>query len=144
MDALFGFVARIVASKINVKVDCSSRHYSQNSNIWIKHWFLCNNVRHVPRKMLKAEGDKSGGYSDKLDQRIVHGWGVKACCPAFTVLEPVQVPDLWWQRQNESRQNQQNFFHQNNVVRIDWSVPSLDMSTIEHVKDFFLDRGSDA
>ena len=34
-----------------------------------------------------------------------------------------------------SRQNQQIFFH--NVVRIDWPVPSSDMSTIEHVKDFF-------
>ena len=33
------------------------------------------------------------------------------------------------------------FFHQNNVVRIDWLVGSSDMSTIEHVKDI-LDIGS--
>ena len=36
-----------------------------------------------------------------------------------------------------SCQNKQIFFHQNNVVRINWPVPSSDMSTIEHVKDFF-------
>ena len=62
MDALFGFVAPIAASKINVKDDWSSRHFSQNFNIWIKHVFLCNNVPHVP-----------GGYSKKLDEPIVHG-----------------------------------------------------------------------
>ena len=45
IDALFGFVAPIAASKINVKVDWSSRHFSQNFNIRIKHGFSCNNVR---------------------------------------------------------------------------------------------------
>ena len=29
------------------------------------------------------------------------------------------------------------FFHQNNVVRIDWPVRSSAMSTIEHVKNIF-------
>ena len=48
IDALFGFVAPIAASKINVKVDWSSRLFSQNFNIRIKHVFSCNNVRHVP------------------------------------------------------------------------------------------------
>ena len=62
LDALFGFVAPIAASKINFKVDWSSRHYSQNFNIRIKHVFSCNNVCHVP-----------GGYSGKLDEPIVHG-----------------------------------------------------------------------
>ena len=87
--------------------------------------------------MLKTEGDISGGYREKLDQPIVHGWGVEACCPAFPLPEPVQVPGLWWQRKNTSRQSQQNFFHQNKVVRIDWPVRSSDMSTIENVKDIF-------
>ena len=56
MDALFGFVAPLAASKFNVKVDWSSRHFSQNFNIRIKHGFSCNNVRHVPREMLKPGG----------------------------------------------------------------------------------------
>ena len=62
MYASFGFVARIAASKINIKVDYSSRHFSQNFNIIrFKHGLSCNNVRHVPRELLKAEGDRSGG-----------------------------------------------------------------------------------
>ena len=128
MDALFGFVAPIAASKINVN-DWSFRNFSQTFNIWIKHVFSCNIVRHVP-----------GGYSKKLDKPIVHGWGVEACCPAFPVPEPMQEPSLRWQRQNTSRLNQKNCFHQNNVVRIVRSVPSLDMSTIKHVKEIFGQR----
>ena len=73
MDALFGFVAPMAASKINVKVYWSSRHFSQNFNIRMKHGFSCNDVCHVPRKMLKTEGDKSDGYSGKLDEPIVQG-----------------------------------------------------------------------
>ena len=60
------------ASKFNIKVHWSSRHFSQNYNIRIKHRFSCNNVRHVPREILKAEGDRSGGYRGKLDERIVN------------------------------------------------------------------------
>ena len=37
---------------------------------------------------------------------------------------------------NIFRQNQQNFYLQNNAVCIDWPIPSLDMPTIEHVEDF--------
>ena len=63
----------MATKKSKVKVDCSSHHFSQNFNIRIKHGFSCNNVRHVPQEMLKTEGDRSGGYSGKLDERIVHG-----------------------------------------------------------------------
>ena len=74
IDALIGFVASIATEKINVKVDWSSLNFSQNLNIWIKHGFSCNNVRHVPHKVkLKTEGDTSGGCSGKLDEPIVHG-----------------------------------------------------------------------
>ena len=72
IDALIGFVAPIAASKINVKVDLFSLHFSQNFNIRIKHGFACSNVRHVPREMLKTEGDRSGVYSRKFDKPIVH------------------------------------------------------------------------
>ena len=73
MGALFGFVASIAAYKINVKVNWSSSRFSQNFNIRIKHGFSCINVRHGPPEMLKTEGDRSGGYSGKLDQPTVQG-----------------------------------------------------------------------
>ena len=73
IDALIRFVGPIAAYQINVKVDLSSLHFSQNVNIRIKHGFSCNNVRHVPWEMLKPEGDRSGGYRGKLDGPIVHG-----------------------------------------------------------------------
>ena len=47
-----------------------------------------------PQEMLNTEGDISGGYKGKLDEPIVLGLGVEACCPAFPVSEPVQVPGL--------------------------------------------------
>ena len=94
-----------------------------------------------PKEMLSTEGDISGGYRGKLDQPIVHGWGVEACCPASPVPEPVQVPGLGWQCHNTSRQNQQNFFHQNNVVGIDWPVRSSDLSTIWRCDGQFLTEG---
>ena len=72
MDALIGFVTPIAALKINAKVDWSSRHFSQNFNIRIKHRFSCNYVHHVPREVLKPEGDRSGGYSGKLYEAIIH------------------------------------------------------------------------
>ena len=62
VDALIGFVAPIATEKINIKVDLSSLHFSQNFNIRIKHGFSCNNVRHVPWEKLKTEGGRSGGY----------------------------------------------------------------------------------
>ena len=49
------FVAPIVALKINVKVDWSSCHFSQNFNIRINHVFLCIGVSLVPREILKTE-----------------------------------------------------------------------------------------
>ena len=73
MDALFAFVAHRAALKINVKVDWSSRHFSQNLNIRINHVFPCIDVSLVPREILKTEGDRSGGYRGYLDQSIVHG-----------------------------------------------------------------------
>ena len=73
IDALIEFVAPIAAVKTNFKVDLSSLHFSQNFNILIKHGFAFSNVRHVPREILKTEGDRSGGYSRKLDQSTVHG-----------------------------------------------------------------------
>ena len=66
-------VAPIAALKINVKVDWSSRHFSKNFNIQIKHGFSCTNVSQVPREILKTESDRSGGYRGNLDQSIVHG-----------------------------------------------------------------------
>ena len=73
MDALFVFVAPIAASKINVKVDWSSRHFSQNFNILINHGLSCIDVSLVPMEILQTEGDKSGGYRGNLDQSIIHG-----------------------------------------------------------------------
>ena len=65
INALFGFVAPIAASKINVKADWSSRHFPQNFiihfNIPIKHEFSCTNFRHVTLEMLKTHCDRSGG-----------------------------------------------------------------------------------
>ena len=49
------FVAPIVALKINVKVDWSSCHFSQNFNIRINHRFSCIDVSQVPREILKTE-----------------------------------------------------------------------------------------
>ena len=46
------------------------------------------------------------------------------------------------QSQNTPRKNQQHFFHQNNTVHADWPVHSSDMSTIEHVKEFFENESS--
>ena len=89
--------------------------------------------RHVRREMFKTEGDRSSDYTEKLDQQIVHGWGVQVCCPAFPVLEPVQVPDLGWQRQNTSCQNQQS------CISMLCTLTS-DMSPIEHLKDIFGQR----
>ena len=61
MGTLFRFIAPIAALN-NVKVDWSSRHFSQNSNIRIKHGVSCTRVRHVLLEMLKTEGDISGDY----------------------------------------------------------------------------------
>ena len=82
MDALFVFVAPIVALKINVKVDWSLCNFSQNFNIRINDGFSCIDVSLVPWGILKAEGDRSGGYRGIFDQSIVHGRVVDVCCPA--------------------------------------------------------------
>ena len=50
------FVEPIAALKINVKVDWSSRPFSQNFNIRINHGFSCIDVSLVPRGILKTEG----------------------------------------------------------------------------------------
>ena len=47
--------------------------FTQNFNIRIKHGFSCTYIRHIPRGVLKTEGDRFGGYRGKLDQPIVHG-----------------------------------------------------------------------
>ena len=62
----------------------SSRPKIHNENIhtW-KFYISCFDVSLVPREILKTEGDRSGGYRGNLDQSIVHGWVVDACCPAF-------------------------------------------------------------
>ena len=62
-----------VALKINVKVDWSSRHFSQIFNIRIDHGCSCIDISLVPREILKTEGDRSGAYRGNLDQSIVHG-----------------------------------------------------------------------
>ena len=48
-DTLFRLVAPIEAYRVNVKVDRSSRHFSQNFNLRSKHGFPRVNVRQVPR-----------------------------------------------------------------------------------------------
>ena len=65
MDSLFGCVAPIAASKTKVKVDWSSSHFSQKIHYLDQTWVFV--------QMLKTEGDRSGGYSGKLDESIVHG-----------------------------------------------------------------------
>ena len=54
---------------------------------------------------------------------------VEACCPAFPVPEPVQVPGLGLTART-------NLARISKIVRIYWPVPSSDMSTIGNVKDF--------
>ena len=67
----------------NVKVDWSSPHFSQKIQYSVQTWVFV--------QMIKTEGERSGGYSGKLDESIVQGWGVEALCPAFPLPEPVQV-----------------------------------------------------
>ena len=69
---MYVFVAPIAALKINVKVDWSSRHLSQNFNIRINHGFSCIVVGLVPREILLTEGDRSGGYRENINQSIGH------------------------------------------------------------------------
>ena len=63
MDSLFGYAALIAASNINVKIDWSSPHFSQKFQYSDQAWVFV--------QMLKTEGDRSGGYSGKLDESIV-------------------------------------------------------------------------
>ena len=42
-------------------------------------------------KVIKAEGDRSSDYTEKLDEPIIL---VETCCPAFPVSESVQVASL--------------------------------------------------
>ena len=128
MNALFVFVAPIAALKINVKVDWSSRHFSQNFNIRIVHGFSCIDVSLVPRGILKTEGDRSGGYRGNLDQSIVHGRVVDACCPAICCARTIASTG---QAKDTSRRISK--LYQNNDVCIDWPLRSSDMSTVEHV-----------
>ena len=67
------YVAPRVAFKINVKVDWSSRHFSQHFNIRIDHGILCIDVTLAPPEILKTEGVRSGGYRGNHDRSIVHG-----------------------------------------------------------------------
>ena len=113
-------------------------HFSQSFDIRIKHGLPCTYVCPVPQNMLKLWGWQVWWLQREIDQPILHGWGVEACCPAFPVPEPMQVPGLGWQCHNTFRQNHQNFFHQNNVVRIDWPVRSSDRSTVWRCEGHFL------
>ena len=122
------FVAPIAALKINVNVDWSSRHFSQNFNIRIDLCFSCIDVSLVPRGILKSEGDRSGGYRGNLDQPIVHGRVDDACCPAIccarTIASTGQAKDTF---------RRISKLYQSNNVCIDWTLRSSDMSTVEHV-----------
>ena len=115
MDALFVFVTPIAASKINVKVDWSSRHFPQNFNIRIKLGYTCNNVRHVPREMFKTDlvvilGNlMSQSYMDEVLRPVVLHFLCQNQCKYRA-----------WD--DNARTNQQNVFHQNNVMRINWPV----------------------
>ena len=51
---------------------------------------------------------------------------VEACCPAFPMPEPVQVPGLGLTART-------NLARISKIVRIYWPVPSSDMSTIGNV-----------
>ena len=135
------FVESIAALKINVKVDWSSRPFSQNFNIRINHGFSCIDVSLVPRGILKTEGDRSGGYRGNLDQSIVHGRVVDACCPAICC---VRTSASTGQAKETSCRISK--LYQNNDVCIDWPMCSTDISTVEHVYDMFacFDRGFDA
>ena len=61
MDALFGFVAPKRPSNINVKVDWSLFHFSQNFNIQITHRFSaralgrCQNQRELDLVVIKEK-----------------------------------------------------------------------------------------
>ena len=55
----------------------------------------------------------------------LHGWGVKVCCPAFL------CENQWQYRAyDDNTRTHLTRTSKNNVVRIDWSVRSSDMSTI--------------
>ena len=90
MDVLYEFVAPIAAGQMwclivwipdicpfsnylknNVKVDWSSRHFSQNFNKRIKHGLL-HYCCQIHRVMLNIEGDRCGDYRGKLEQSIIH------------------------------------------------------------------------
>ena len=58
----------------------------------------------------------------------------------FLCFEPVQVPSLGCKTRTRLARIS-IFFHQNNDMRMEWPVPSSDVSTIENVKDIF-DRPS--
>ena len=74
------FVTPIVALKINVKVDWSSYHFSQNFNIRINHGFSCIDVSLVPWEILKTKATNlvaiegiliSQSYMDELLMPVV-------------------------------------------------------------------------
>ena len=51
------FVAPKAALTINVKVDWSSRNFSQNFNIMVNHGLSCIDVSLVPKEILQTKGD---------------------------------------------------------------------------------------
>ena len=76
-------------------------------------------------EMFKTYDYRSGAYRGTPDQSSVHGWGVEVCCPAF-------LCEKQWQYQalDDNARIHLTRISKNNVVRIDWSVRSSDMSKI--------------
>ena len=56
LDGCFIWVCSIYSAlKMDVKVDWSSRHFSQNFNIQIKYGFSCTNVRPGSNEIVKTK-----------------------------------------------------------------------------------------
>ena len=72
--------------------------------------------------MLKIEGDKPGGYREKLDQPTVHGCGVEPCCPAFPVPEPASTRPRMTTPEHISPESAKFLSSEQYVVSIDWSA----------------------
>ena len=76
-DAIHELIVHVAASKINAKIELSSRHFRkfQNSDQTL---FSCLNVRQAPRKMLKTAGKGFGGYRHKINLSTAHERGLEA------------------------------------------------------------------
>ena len=134
MDALFLFVAPIVALKINVKVDWSSCHFSQNFNIRITddHGFSCIDVSQVHREILKTEATDLVAIVGIL---ISQSYMLLMPVVVLSCISLCQNQCQYWSGQGGQCRNTSrriSKLYQNNDVCIDWSLRSSDMSTVEH------------